>query len=75
MKVSKAIEILEDILRHVEPGDPPDEHDAVKLGIEALKRAKEMRSWPNHIAKEPLPGETPAEEAKRSHNVTNSRKD
>jgi len=38
MTLEKAIEILEDILRCVKPGDPPDEHDAIRLGIEALKR-------------------------------------
>ena len=58
MKLAKAIEVLEDILRYVEPGDPPDEHDAVKLGIEAMKdvlRTRKFRNSPTWLV---LPGET-----------------
>ncbi|MCK5016426.1 MAG: hypothetical protein KAS32_05065 [Candidatus Peribacteraceae bacterium] len=40
MKLEKAIEVLTDILTNVEPGDPPEEHDALKLSIEALKAIK-----------------------------------
>ena len=59
MKISKAIEILSDILVYVKPGDPPDEHGAVKLGIEALKTITEYRKAsliPDALR---LPGETP----------------
>ncbi|GAH34507.1 unnamed protein product [marine sediment metagenome] len=57
MTLEKAIEILTDILQYVKPGDPPDEHDAIKLGIEALKRVKKYR--PLYARKYPhlLPGE------------------
>jgi len=59
LTLSKAIEILEDILHHVRPGDPPDEHDAIKLGVEALKTIRELREL--IITKQSicLPGETP----------------
>jgi len=58
MKLEKAIEILEDIIHYVEPGDPPEEHNAIKLGIEALKMWQRWRSCfpPNN--KRLLPGET-----------------
>ncbi|GAH72758.1 unnamed protein product [marine sediment metagenome] len=48
MTLEKAIEILTDILRFVKSGDPPDEHDALKLGIEALqeKLEREKRGTP-----------------------------
>ena len=36
MEAPEAIETLEDILRHVEPGDPPEEHEAIQMGIQAL---------------------------------------
>jgi len=58
MNLPKAIEILEDIILYVQPGDPPEEHDAINLGIEALKRVQEHPTlgscfWPHR-----LPGET-----------------
>jgi len=58
MTIPKAIEILKDILKYVEPGDPPEEHDAIKLGIGALKDIKYFRN--THIAGHIplLPGET-----------------
>jgi len=58
MKLDKAIEILTDILRFVKPGDPPDEHDAVKLGIEALKGIKKVRKTLEPYVTALLPGET-----------------
>ena len=58
MTLEKAIEILTDILRCVKPGDPPDEHDAIKLGIEALKRLQEHRTSHIDIGLRALPGET-----------------
>ena len=63
MKVSKAIEILEDILKYVRPEDPPDEHDAVKLGIETLKRHRNRDYLTYNEVHQGLPGETPEEEA------------
>ncbi len=59
MKLDKAIEVLEEILAYVRPGDPPEEHDATRLGIQALKRIKKGRAnlkWP--FCDRPLPGET-----------------
>ena len=62
MNIPKAIEILEDIIHYVDPGDPRKEHDAVKLGIEALKRLKlDHINNPFH-AHRLLPGETPPED-------------
>ena len=43
MTIDEAIKVLKDILTNVEPGDPPEEHDAIRLGIEALKRVSAMR--------------------------------
>lgn len=57
MKIDKAIEILNDILRYVKPGDPPEEHEAMKLGVEALKRLKYHREIWTLAANELLPGE------------------
>lgn len=58
MKLIKAIEILEDIIHYVEPGDPPEEHQAAQLGIEALKRIEYCRKWSHYAVREPLTGET-----------------
>ena len=58
MTIEEAIKILEDILNFVKPGDPPEEHDAVKLGIEALKRLQEHRYDHIDITYRALPGET-----------------
>lgn len=56
--LDKAIEIGKDILHFVKPGDPPDEHDAIKLLIEAGKRVKwhKEQHLPGYY--ELLPGET-----------------
>ncbi len=43
MTIDEAIKVLKDILTNVEPGDPPEEHDAIRLGIEALKQVSAMR--------------------------------
>ena len=58
MNLEKAIEILTDILRHVKPEDPPDEHAAINLGIEALKRIQHNRPLLLYIYNEKLRGET-----------------
>lgn len=57
MTLSKATEVYRDILRCVKPGDPPEEHDALMLGIEAFNRIKHDRQviQPKHILL--LPGE------------------
>ncbi|MBA7532462.1 hypothetical protein ES705_24695 [subsurface metagenome] len=36
MTHERAIEILHDILQHVEPGDPPEEHQAITMAMGAL---------------------------------------
>ncbi len=58
MNIPEAIEILRDILRNVEPGDPPEEHEAVGLGIEALEMIQSSRDNPSVISLTLLPGET-----------------
>lgn len=58
MTIDKAIEILEDILRFIEPGDSPDEHDACKMGIAALKQLQQVRTLNLTIILQPLSGET-----------------
>ena len=58
MTIDEAIKTLEDILTNVEPGDPPEEHDAIKLGIEALKEVKHARSISFGVVNLKLPGET-----------------
>ncbi|MBA7531605.1 hypothetical protein ES705_23818 [subsurface metagenome] len=56
--IKKAIAVLTDILDYVKPGDPPEEHYAIKLGIEALKRLGEYRIDNPETAWQLLPGET-----------------
>ncbi len=58
MKIEKAIEVLGEILRFVKPADPPEEHDAIRLGIHALKRIKDNRQNFLPFAFHSLPGET-----------------
>ncbi len=58
MKIRKAVGVLTDILTFVKPGDPPEEHEAIKLSIEALLRVEDMRISPCTTADEYLPGET-----------------
>ena len=57
MTIDKAIEILTDICNFVEPADPPEEHNALKLGIEALKRHQERACKTFSSMMQPLPGE------------------
>ena len=58
MRIDEAIENLQDLL-HPE-GDEvyPEVANAVKLGIEALKRTREYRTYEILDAQELLPGET-----------------
>jgi len=58
MDLPKAIEIL--TINALEEGTflPPDYIEALKLGIEALRRIKECRLADHMIAEDWLPGET-----------------
>ena len=58
MKLEKAIEILQHY--HVEPALPRRGfvEDALKLGIEAMKRIKDYRERSSTFATPLLPGET-----------------
>ncbi len=59
MTAKKAIEILEYIILYVEqPGDPSDEHDAIRLGIEGLKQFQKARPGGIISSWVLLPGET-----------------
>ncbi len=58
MTLDKAVETLQDILRFVKPGDPPDEHDAIKLGVEALEGIKAQRACFPGEEMPLLPGES-----------------
>ncbi|MBA7535520.1 hypothetical protein ES705_27778 [subsurface metagenome] len=61
MDIDNAIEVLNDILTLVKPGDPPEEHDAIKLGIEALIQTMHDREGNPLLDGELLPGETERE--------------
>ena len=66
MTIDKALEVLQDILKFVEPGDPQDEHSAITLGVEALIAIKSIRTLTHQTLDQtilaliatPLPGET-----------------
>lgn len=58
MKLSKAREILKLNVKKAGPKMPPDTLEALKLGIEALKRLQTMRVWRSAGTSDPLPGET-----------------
>ena len=60
MKLEKAIEIAQAILRNIKPGDPQDDRDALKLLIQAGKRLMQVRKRnpPNYYSA-PLPAEEP----------------
>lgn len=58
MKIEKAIEILRNILLDVSTDGPLDQHDALKLGIEALKRLRDHRNGFPLPPSTLLPGET-----------------
>ena len=59
MKLDKAIKVIENILDSVEPGDPQEEQDALELGIEALKRIRDIHARHPDVTFNLLPGETP----------------
>lgn len=56
--IKKAIAVLTDILDYVKPGDPPEEHYAIKLGIEALKLIERGRTNTAYYDVKLLLGET-----------------
>lgn len=58
MTIDEAIKVLNDICNFVEPGDPPEEHQALKLGIEALKTLPKYRKSHRDARYALLPGET-----------------
>ena len=58
MTIDKAIEILKDIVNTAHYSDYPDDHGAIKLGIEALKRVRNDRGTSYQPVWYPLPGET-----------------
>jgi len=57
MALEKPIEILEDLLGEGPQYPPDDRRDAVKLGIEGLKRLQRLRSDKHCTPMKPLPGE------------------
>jgi len=65
MKASKAIEILDLFIRPEHSIIEQDEEDAIKLGIEGLKRLQTYRERKYYYARTLLPGETTEEEPKR----------
>ena len=58
MLLSKAIEILYDLLGESPQFPPDDRRDAVKLGIEALRREKSCRVGASITQFDLLPSET-----------------
>lgn len=59
MIISKAIELLDLYYCHLNPEPQIDCINAIKLGIEALKRIQTIRLHPGAPIYGPLPGETP----------------
>ena len=58
MTIDEAIKILTLLFQGQHPPKTLDEMAAVKLGIEALERVKDLRTKPSYRAEPPLPGET-----------------
>jgi len=58
MLISKAIEILNLSVKPHTSLLPPDNQDAIQLGIEALKRLHSIRIHPGAPVYGPLPGES-----------------
>ena len=61
MKVTKAIEVLEDLLGEGPQYPPDDRREAVRLGIEALHRHRNRDYLTYNEMHQGLPGETLAE--------------
>lgn len=66
MRIKKAIKVLKSILDYVTPGDPPEEHDAIKLSIEALEAILLAREGSYASFKLLLPGETKTKPAHKT---------
>jgi len=58
MLLKKAIEILENHQADMPRNEVPDLIDAIKLGIEGLKRLRTIRTPYREVGYSPLPGET-----------------
>ena len=58
MTIDKAITLIEHCAKTHAHYDRVEVKDALKLGVEALKRVKDMRISPCTTADEILPGET-----------------
>ncbi|KKK97628.1 hypothetical protein LCGC14_2650900, partial [marine sediment metagenome] len=54
----EAIKLLANIASDIEVGEEDDDLDALKLGIEALKKVKKQRERSDFHGIPPLPGET-----------------
>jgi len=61
MTLDKAIEILNRVEPDSRPFDYEEEKEAIRLGIEALKRIQECRLADYMIKEDLLPGETDKE--------------
>jgi hypothetical protein len=61
MKISEAITNLECLEQSQEAGLEDDEKEAIKLGVEALRRLWEWRKQNLFVAQALLPGETEEE--------------
>lgn len=58
MKLEKAIEIIADHIHYWKDQEPPDYHDALSLGSEALKVIQHYRKSSTFPYIKPLSGET-----------------
>jgi len=58
MTIDEAIEVLEDIVDTAHYSDYPDDHGAIRLGIEALKFCKDLEDRGALPSNARLPGET-----------------
>ena len=59
MTIDEAITRIEVFLKDVSEGAPEKLDDALRLGIEALKRVREQREVGGYVRRQyPLPGET-----------------
>lgn len=58
MTLDEAIKLLKGLLPFVEPVGPPEDREAVQLGIEALERLQELRGDGGYFGVPLLPGET-----------------
>jgi len=58
MTISEAIELLEGTTSDLTIYEVPDFLDAIKLGIEALKRVLQISPYPHEYTGGPMPGET-----------------